>query len=430
MIALLAIVAFGGVGLLARGIELGPPPGGPKGPGPASAPETAPIVVTTEPAVTRPIQRTVCVVGSLYGRDEVSVSTKMEGRIRSIRHDVGDEVKPGEVLAELDPVDAELTLAEAQKGLELELAKLGLKEPPAEGFDIDTLPSVVRAAAREKYIVSKHQRQVTASGRGAGSPEDLSQAEFDLRDAKEAHRQAKIDAETTLASVRQRQAAVDTARQRLADLFIRVPVPTNYTFGGPVTYLLSQRMVSEGEMVRTLSGGLFKLVVADSLKLQAAVPERYLGEIKVGQRVEVRVEAYQKVTFPGAVARVNPTVERASRTFQVEVAVPNGDRKLAPGCFAKAEVQTRLDPDVVLVPEEALVQYAGVTKVFVVQGGKARAAAVRSSNTRVEADKARYLAEVSGEIRAGDRVVTTGQANLTDGAAVRERTGGSKGGSQ
>ncbi len=58
------------------------------------------------------------------------------------------------------------------------------------------------------------------------------------------------------------------------------------------------------------------------------MPDRHRGEIRVGQPVDLEVEAYPGERFRGAVARVNPSVDRASRTFQVEVHVPNDDRRL------------------------------------------------------------------------------------------------------
>lgn len=428
----LVVVAVVGVAIAApaTGLLPAPPDGpstGPPGAGPGSsgslAPrETGPVAVTTAEAVSRPVQRTVAVVGSLYGREEVSVSAKTDGRVMRVRHDVGDEVKPGEVLIELDSTDTDLAVAEAQRGLELELAKLGLKGPPPDGFNIATLPSVVRAEAKEGHTEAKYKRLASLSS--AGSAEELAQAKYDHRDAKEAHRQALLDAATTLASVRQRQATLDTARQRLADTKVVAPPA-----GEPAVYLVAQRSVSEGEMVRAGSGGLVKLVLVDSLKLQAAVPERYLGEVKVGQPVSVGVEAYPRERFAGTITRVNPTVDRASRTFQIECAVPNPYKRLAAGCFAKAEVQTRLDPDAVLVPEEALVQFAGVTKVFVIRDGKAVAVAVRAGDVRVDAAPGRkgVLVELSGTIKAGDQVAVTGQSKLTDGAAVRVRGEPAKG---
>src|SRR5262249_23038634 len=147
---------------------------------------------------------------------------------------------------------------------------------------------------------------------------------------------------------------------------------------------------------------LFKLVIDRPLKLQATVPERHKGEVRVGQDAELEVEAYPGQRFAGKVARVNPMVERSSRTFTVEVHVANDDRRLAPGSFAKAAIRTRVDATARTVPEEALVSFAGVTKVFVVRAGKAREVPVRPG---VPLDvggpgKARTWVEVEGDLPA------------------------------
>lgn len=432
------VVAVAGVGicLAAVGMAFGPPKSTngepPKGGNSKTEPAPkGPVAITTEAVSSRPVQRLVTVVGSLYGRDEVTVSAKVEGRVQQIHHDVGDEVRPGDVLIELDTTDAQLAVIEAQRGLELELAKLGLKEPPPESFGVNTLPAVSRAAAKDNYAKSRQER--ASKLKGSISEEDTQQIEFEARDAREAHRQAQLDAEATLAAVRQRQATLETSRQRLEDTRIVVSTPGTYQSGGQITYVIAQRSVSEGEMVRPGTVALFRLVVAESLKLQAAVSERHLGEVKVGQSVEIRVEAFPQEKFTGTVSRVNPTVDRTSRTFQVEVAVPNPKRRLAPGSFVKAEIQTRLDQGAILVPEEALVQFAGVTKVFIVRNGKASTIVVRPTEVRVEVGepgRTRVMAEVSGNLHPGDQVVTSGQTKLTDGAAIKLRseteTGGVK----
>src|SRR5262245_18176693 len=81
------------------------------------------VAVTVERVTARPVRRTVTVIGSLYGRNEVTVSPKVEGRIIRVHHDVGDVVRPGAVLLEIDPTDFELAVAEARRALELELVK-------------------------------------------------------------------------------------------------------------------------------------------------------------------------------------------------------------------------------------------------------------------------------------------------------------------
>src|SRR5262245_6205014 len=103
------------------------------------------IVVTTAPVSTHPIQRSVEVVGTFYGCEEVVVGSKLTGRGKKFACDMGDTVRPGDVLMELDDVDFRLAVQEAAKALESELAKLGMHEVSELDGDLTTLPAVVRA---------------------------------------------------------------------------------------------------------------------------------------------------------------------------------------------------------------------------------------------------------------------------------------------
>jgi RND family efflux transporter MFP subunit len=155
----------------------------------------------------------------------------------------------------------------------------------------------------------------------------------------------------------------------------------------------------------------------------APIPERHVGEVQVGQPVGLVVEAYPREVFKGTVVRVHPTVDRVNRTFAVEVHVPNEARRLKAGGFAKAAVLTREDSAALTVPEEALVTFAGVTKVFVAEDGKARAVPVKPGE-RLEAQAGGRPAnwvEVVGDLRAGSQVVTSGHSQLAEGTPVRIR---------
>src|SRR5690606_21460554 len=121
----------------------------------------------------------------------------------------------------------------------------------------------------------------------------------------------------------------------------------------------------------------FRLVIADPLELRAAVAERYASELKVGQRAGAMTEATGEEIFYGKVSRINPTVDRASRTFDVEILIPNPDKRLPAGSFARAAIEARGDDDAVPVPLEAIVRFAGVVKVFVLRDGKAHSAPVK-----------------------------------------------------
>jgi RND family efflux transporter MFP subunit len=386
---------------------------------PAPAADAAPVAVTTEAVTTRPVRRRISVVGSLYGQEELTIAPKVEGRITRIYRDLGDVVRPGEMLLEIDDSDFRLAVAEAERALELELAKLGTRVVPGPEFDVRRLPSVDRAAT----IVTNAARRLDRLqrlGNGA-SREDLDQAEMDLQVARANYAQALLEGEATVATVRLREANLAAARQKLADTKVAAPPAPAGT-----EFVVAQRMAAEGEMLRngpTTSMTVFRLVIDRTLKLVATVPERHLGRIKPGQDVEVTVEAYPGEVFPGSVARVNPTVDRANRTFQIEVAVPNPGRRLSAGSFAKAFIVDRGDEQALTVPEESLVIFAGVTKVYVIDAGVAREVPVTTGPRFLlpAGDKTRPWVEVTGKLKAGERVATSGMSQLHDGKAVRVR---------
>ena len=88
-----------------------------------------PLALEGERITLRPVQRSVSAVGSFLGFDEVTVMAEVTGRVAKVFHDVGDIVKPGDVLMELDTIDLELELEQTRRALELEVVRLGVQVP-------------------------------------------------------------------------------------------------------------------------------------------------------------------------------------------------------------------------------------------------------------------------------------------------------------
>jgi RND family efflux transporter MFP subunit len=169
-----------------------------------------------------------------------------------------------------------------------------------------------------------------------------------------------------------KQTALAVARQQLKDTRVRVPTPTLPVPGATdgVTYAVTHRLVAEGTLVRP-GTEVCRLVINRTLKLRLPVPERYGAEVRPGQKTDVSTAAFSR-SFTGTVTRINPAVEPTTRTFEVEVQVPNPGCELKPGSFAKAAILTRLDAEAATVPLAALVNFAGVNKVFLVENGRAK----------------------------------------------------------
>jgi len=382
----------------------------------AGATVAAAVPVSTAPVEVRKVQRRVSVVGTLHGFERITITPKVEGRVQAIHFDVGDRVVPGTSLLELDPTDYQLAVEEAKRSLNQELSRLDLKQPPPDNFDVEQLPSVESARLLHKNALQKFERQKTLLGQNASSGQVFEQAETDLKVADAALRQARINAQATLAAVKHRESLLNQALQKLSDTQVKSPtLGSNLRSAALQNFVVSKRMASVGEMVRASSTPVFELVLDDVLKLHVLVPERYMSQVQMGLAVEVRVEAYPNKVFPGKVARINPTVDPQSRSFDVEAHVLNPDHRLKHGGFAKAEVIVGTADKALTVPLEAVTRFAGVSKVFTVRGEVANEVEIAIGT------QGPGWVEALGGLQAGDVVVTSGQSKLANGARVTVR---------
>jgi multidrug efflux pump subunit AcrA (membrane-fusion protein) len=393
----------------------------------ARAATTVPVVLT--PVKMLPVQRAVDVVGTLYGEEESVISAKVPGRIIALYKDVGDTVAPGEPLVQLKPNDYQLAVAKAQLAMEEALSKLGLTDLPPKDYDVTKVPTVVRARLQAENAEAKFNRgkKLFEAKPPLMSEQDFADLETALRVAKSAYDVELLTARSLVAQAWSLKGDLDIAQQRLTDATTRAPstpeattqpVDTGRPPTDPHTYVVTARYVNVGELVKEITP-CYRLVDDSPIKLRAKVPERYVAEIKVGQRAKANVEAYPGVEFAGTVSRVNPQIEPENRTFSIEILIPNDDHRLKPGAFARASVQTRVDPGVVFAPQEAVITFAGVNKVYTVKDNKAVEVNVEPGEARAENNT--YV-EIASGLKGGESVVTTGMSKLATGVPVTIRS--------
>lgn len=397
---------------------------GPKGDTKTTGPsgELPTVTVTAAPVTARPLQRTVDAVGTLAGYEETTIAPKVSGRVLAAYYDLGDVVLPGTVLLELDPIDHLNEVDRARRALDLELARLALPELRTKSqFRIEDVPAVRKAQYALENAQKEHDR-VTSLGGASGRERDA--AITDLRLAQATKSLALAEANAGLTAAWLRRDELGAAELRLADCTLRAPFPSlcaawaaivtpGFT---PFRYSVARKLVSEGEVVQSQpKTDAYQLVIDRALKLPVGVPEKFVGEVRLGQPVEVRVDAFPGRVFPGVVYRISATVDPVNRTFYPVVAIMNLDRELKAGGFARASILTRIDPAVKTVPPAAVVTFAGVNKVFVIEGGRAKAVEVRLGT------RDKDWVEVIGELTAGATVATSGHSQLVDGSPVKLR---------
>lgn len=398
---------------------------------PANAPARDPVPVTVRPVTVRTAQRAVEVTGTLFGEEEVTISNKVPGKVIATYKDVGDRVAPGEELAQLLRNDYELARNQRQSALAEVLARLGIDAVPPEDFDSSKLPAVSRARLQAQNAKARFERGRQLHDRTPPliSDQDYADLQTTFDVAQQGYEAELLTAKALVGEARTRQAELAIAEQALRDTTIRAPRPftggaagdgdTGAATGpaattGPATgggsFAIAARYVSVGELLSPISR-MYRLVDDDPLKLRAPVREQFVGEMRIGQRALVRVDAYDR-DFAGEVARISPQIDPSSRTFQIEVVIANGDGLLRPGGFARARVETRQQPDVVFVPRDAVVTFAGVTKVFTVKDGKAQELVVDLGSPYGDD------VEVTRGLKGSESVIVTGANRVATGVPV------------
>ena len=320
-----------------------------------------PLSVAVATASDRPLERTAEVQGALYPRERTTLAANVDGAVVQISADFGDKAQAGQVLMRIDPREYQLRLDSAQAAVDQARARLE------------------NSQARFARAQELHKQGL------------ISQQEFDQTAAT-----MHVD-EADMASVVK---AAGLARKKLDDTVIRAP------FAGSV----QKRMASLGEYVTT-GTQLYELIATDPIKLRCPMPERFVPLAHPGMPVNLTTDAQPGVSYTGTITRIAPALDDQSRTLLVEAEVPNPKDTLKPGYFAHVTMDLGQD-HALFVPDSAVLRYAGVARVFVVENGVAHTREVKTG-----AQMGTFV-EITEGLKPGERVVVTEVDRLADGIPV------------
>lgn len=319
--------------------------------------------------------------GTLEATAEFKVAPKVSGRVLRLKVDLGDVVKRGQLVAELE--DDEFVQAVTQAAADLEVAKANRVEA-ANALEI---------ATRELGRVE------TLRSRGVASDSQL-----DAATAEELSKESRL--EVARAQVKRAEAALETAKIRLG----YTKIHAEWIDGG--RRVVAERLVDEGETV-SANTPLLSIVEMDPITGVIFVTERDYARLSAGQTVTLTTDAYPGMTFEGEIERIAPVFREATRQARVEVSIANPRYLLKPGMFIRATVVLERVPQATIVPYSALTTRNGRSGVFLV-GEDGRSVAWREVTEGIR-DGDRL--QVSGEELSG-RVVTLGQQLVDDGSAI------------
>jgi membrane fusion protein, multidrug efflux system len=345
------------------------------------------------------MESTVTVTGTLAAYEQATVSAKVPGRVKSIAVDLGSVVRQGQIIAQIEQQDYQLRLQQAEAALAQARARVGLSpEGKDDRIEPERTGTVRQAQAVLDEAKLKLERAENLVQRGVLAKAQLDAAEAEHKVALSRYQDAVEEIRNRQALVVQRRSELEIARQQLADSSIYAP------FAGVV----QEKRTSIGEY---LAAGtpIVNVVRMDPLRLRAEVPERESRKVHVGLSVRVTIEGDTKV-YGGKIARISPTITEQNRVLIVEAEVQNNGQ-LRPGSYAKAEIVSDADDLTIAVPANAIVSFAGIDKVILVQDGKAVEKPITLGRRTSD-----WVEVVSG-LKTGDSVVIS-PGNLQSGQPV------------
>ncbi|MCK9684149.1 efflux RND transporter periplasmic adaptor subunit [Scleromatobacter humisilvae] len=335
----------------------------------ASAPKPFPQTVTAIKVTSQEWQPTLAAVGSVTPVRGVDVTTEIAGLVREIHFKSGQDVKKGDILVELN--------ADSDKA---QLAAL-------------------EAAAELSGTVLKRDK-----------------AQFDAQ----AIAQAQVDADA--ADLKSKRALADQQKAIIDKKTIRAP------FSGKlgITTVNPGQYVNPGDKIVTLQ-------TIDPIYVDFNLPQKEVGNLAVGQVVNVTTDGFPGVQFPGKITAISPKVDTTTRNVVVEATFPNPKRQMLPGMFANAAVDVGDKKHYLTLPQTAITYNPYGSTVFVVQTAAEAAAAAKAASAPAPAASSGYFVQqafvTTGETRGdqvailsglkeGQTVVSSGQVKLKNGTWI------------
>ena len=332
---------------------------------PSSAPVIEFAASDLAQAQTRDLRLAISITGTLQPRNWTTVKAKVAGDLKTILVREGESVKPGQVLARIDPEDARARLDEKIADLDAGRAQLTL----AQKNRANNL-----ALLQQKFI--------------SQNAYDSVQSSYQVSEAK----------------LKALEAQVALAKKALTDTVITAPQAG----------IVSQRHAQPWEKL-PVDGKILTLVDLAEMEVEAAVPAGDIPSIRVGQEVNFRVEGFGEREFRGRVERINPATQSGSRSILVYAVLPNRDGALKGGMFAKGSITLNRIEFAQVLPISAVREEDGKAYVLRVVSDRLEA---RTVTLGLRDDDAGVVQIVDG-LDAQARVVRTNPGAFKPGAMVK-----------
>jgi len=372
-----------------------------------------PVQITS--VVSKPLTYSIKVTGDILPLMQVDLYPKVSGYLERIDVHIGEIVKQGQVIAQIERADFLQKVREIEAKVAQSRAQLAELEAGTRTEELRQAEEAVRQAQSKFENARLHWERIeTLFKRQVISKKEMDSAEMEytVAEAQLASSQQNLKLlrggarqevrEATQAKLKEMEAILEQERIRLQNTKIVAP------FRGEI----SRKYVDAGALVSS-STPLAILVHTETLKIVANVLEKDIPLLKPGMKAKVWVESYPDKVFDGRVEKINSALELSTRTLQAEIYIPNPNRFLKPGMFANVEIVLLEKPQTLVIPREAVLGTGSEMSVFVVEG---KQAVRRPVTLGYEQDRS---VEVLKGLNEGDQIVIKGHQLIKDGSAIR-----------
>jgi RND family efflux transporter MFP subunit len=360
--------------------------------------EAAPVVVSAARVSPSAIATKSVLTAEFQPFQEVDVMAKVAGYVRTIRVDLGDRVRQGQILAELEipEMTDEISKAAAvvaQGGAEAGAARDELQRAESSHHIAHvSYMRLLEASNREKGLIPQQELDEVHS-------KDL------IAEAQLASARSKVHVEEQRTNV----ARAEVTRLRTMRNYVTITAP----FSGTVTrrYANVGSMIQAGIASQSQAMPVVRLSQISTLRLSLPVPEPLVPSVRAGQTVEVRVRSMDR-NFNGRIARLGSRLDTQTRTMQAEVDIANPSGVLLPGMYAEVTLQSQ-QQGVLAVPIEAVERTGSTARVYAIN----KSGIIRVAAVQLGAEDA-HRAQVLSGLSEDDLVVTGRRSGLTAGDRV------------
>lgn len=369
---------------------------------PGAVKAAAATIAPVAKAAPADLSREVALTAEFRPYQEVDVHAKVAGYLKKIYVDVGDRVKQGQLLAELEipEMASELTRASAS----IRLSQANVDKAREE------------LARSQSAHEASHLSYTRLSAVLKNRPNLVAQQEIDEAQARDRMNEAQVSSARAALAAAEQQVEVSQAEQqktKTLDAYSRITAP----FTGVVTkrYADTGAMIQAGTASQTQAMPLVRIAQNDLLRLVVAAPESMVPRIRIGTAVEVKAPTLGR-SFSGRVARFSGNVSMATRTMETEVDVPNPGLVLVPGMYAEVALTTDHRANTLAVPVEAVANPETAPSVMIVAADNR----LEERPVKLGLETARRVEILSG-LADGDLVLVGSRSQFRPGQTVQPK---------